>query len=288
MTLFLKALQGLFRAFFWLPGNWPLINIWSGSWIIAQLLKHTKTKKSVTKNINLLLPNIKASKAADKLLTNTCFGVFELLSLPYFRPGHWQKSIKLCGLENVATAFSGGRGVIILTIHAGNYELIPMTLAHHGYKMNTVLRADDHPVFQLLNKSRSVGGVQLINTLKEDMYKSSIDALAKNDGVFLLADTGALESRHETVEFLGHRVPVATGWLALAQRTGCAVVPTIAYKNGKQNLITLHPPIRVSKENRDQVKLEVLRLFEQHIQANPEQWGLFLNAFETKRVAGKA
>ncbi|MFH1541781.1 MAG: lysophospholipid acyltransferase family protein, partial [bacterium] len=265
MNLFLKILSGLFRSFFWLPGNLPLIKIWSGAWLMAQPLKWSKTKKQVAKNINLLMPDVKASPLADKLLTNTVYGVFELLGLPHFRPSHWKRSIKLDGLENVGQAFENGRGVIILTIHAGNYELIPMALAHNGFKMNTVLRADDHPVFQLLNKSRSVGGVNLINTLKEDMYKASIDALGRNDGVFLLADTGALESRHETVNFLGHQVPVATGWLSLAQRTGCSVVPTIAFKDGKKNIITFRQPSNVTKENRDQVKLEVLKTFEDYL-----------------------
>ena len=104
----------------------------------------------------------------------------------------------------------------------------------------------------------------------------------------MLADTGALESRHEYVQFLGKKVPVATGWLTMALRSSCAVVPTLAKKDGKRNSIILYEPLKVTKENRETIKQKAIKIFEDFIKQNPEQWGMFLNEFETKRmVEGK-
>ena len=120
------------------------------------------------------------------------------------------------------------------------------------------------------------------------MFKASTKALEQSELVYLLADTGALESRHEKIEFLGKKVPVATGWLTLAQRTGCPVIPTLSKKDGKNNTIILHQALRVTKDNREQTLKQALKVFEDFIRQNPEQWAMFLNEYETQRmVKGK-
>ncbi|MBU1026596.1 MAG: lysophospholipid acyltransferase family protein, partial [Candidatus Margulisbacteria bacterium] len=230
------------------------------------------------------LPESNANKTADNLIKNTSYSLLEVLCIPFWRKKHFAKIISWQGLENIKP----NKGAIILSIHAGNYEITPTTLANKGYKINTVLRATEDPVFEIINKSRAKGRVKLINILEDDMYKESIKAIEQNELVFLLADTGALESRHEMVDFLGHKVAAATGWLTLARRTGCPVIPAIAKRDGKKVIMTFYPALEVTKETRERAKKNALEIFENFIKQNPDQWAMFLNEYETRRmVEGK-
>src|SRR3989338_3964053 len=218
MILLLKSLQLFFRIIFYAPVNVSLSIMHGAGWLVQTVAKKTRLKKIVVGNIKMVLPQSQAGPIADKFIENIAHAILELLCIPFFRPEHFDQVISWQGEQRLEAALKQGKGVIILTMHAGGYELIPMALAKRGYKINTVFRATaEDSIFEIVNKSRQQGGVNLINILEEDMYKQTLKALADNELVFLLADTGALESRHEYISFLGKKVPAATGWLTLAQ-----------------------------------------------------------------------
>jgi KDO2-lipid IV(A) lauroyltransferase len=288
MTIFLSLLQLCFRVIFFAPAGIALSLMYFCGWLTQAIAKKTRLKRIVAENIRLVLPQGNAGQTAEKLIRNVSYTIFEILCLPFFRKKHYASVFSWQGLKNVEQALKQGKGAIILTMHVGNYEAVVPALSQQGFPLNVVLRATQDPLFEIANRSRSCQGAKLINILEEDMYRGSQTALAKNELVYLLADTGALESRHELREFLGQKVPVATGWLTLAQRAGCPVIPTLAQRQGKKNLITFYEPFQVTKENREQVLERAGKIFEDFIRENPDHWALFLNAYETQRmVQGK-
>lgn len=284
MTILLKSLQFVFRLIFFLPAGPALTIMRAFARLVAITAKTTKIKKMAAENIRKLLPDIDANQTADRLISNTSSSLAEILCIPFFKKKHYQAVFKWQGLEHLNAALEQKKGVIILTMHAGNYEAVIPSLSQLGYPVNVVLRATDDPLFEIVNRSRSAQGAKLINVLEEDMFKASTKALADNELVYLLADTGALESRHELREFLGRKVPVATGWLTLAQRAGCPVIPTLAKRAGKQNIVTLYEPLTVTKDNREQIMQQASRVFETFIRKNPDHWAIFLNTYETQRM----
>lgn len=284
MIVLLKILQFCFRIVFFTPVIISLAFMHAAAWVTQAIAKRTSLNTTVQKNFKLVLPNIDPAQAANQLIQNTSYAIWEMLCLPFFTKKHFHSVVKWQGLENLAHALSEKKGVIILTMHAGNYELTHAALTSLGYPMNIVLRATEDPIFKIINRSRGTSGAKLINILEDDTYKESLKALDKNELVYLLADTGALESRHEHVQFLGKKVPVATGWLTMALRSGCSVIPTLAKKDGPRNLITLYEPLKVTKENREQIKQKSIKIFEDFIRQNPEQWGMFINEYETRRM----
>jgi len=280
MIYLLKLIQFKFRLLFLLPAAFAIWQMNLNANIVQWIAKRTRLKREVAENIKLVLPKVDANKTADRLIENTSHSIFELLAIPYFKTKHFHSVVRWQGNQHVKP------GSIILTMHAGNYEIIPMAMAHLGFRMNTVLRATDDPLFKIVNNSRAHGGVNLINTLEKDMYKESLKALEKGESIFLLADTGALESRHTSFDFLGKKVPVATGWLTLAQRAGCPVIPTLARRESGKNVITFFEPVTITKENREAMMQKVGKTFEDFIKQYPESWALFLNTYETKRMMG--
>lgn len=288
MIISIRFLQLIFRIIFLTPASFSLFVMHSAGWITQFIVKQTKVKTMVSGNVKSVLPQSNADQIADQLIENTSYSLFEILCLPFFSQKHHQIINKLEGIENLQNALKAGKGVILLTMHAGNYEIFPQVLAQNGFKITSILRATDDPIFKIINQSRSSGGVKLINIVGQNMYQEALKVLEKNECIALLADTGALESRHTMVNFLGREVPAATGWSTLAQRSEAQVVPILVKKKGIRNTIRIFSPVKALRENREQAIEQVKETFENFIKENPEQWLMFLNTYETRRmVEGK-
>ena len=280
MAIFLSALQLLFGLVFRLPVSAALAAMYAVAWLIEQIVLLTPVKRMVRQNIELVLRRADSEQLAKRLLHNFSRSTLELLCVPYFNRRHLDKVVRINGLENLPK----NQGAILLTMHVGNYELSQVAIAALGFPVTIILRAAKDPLLALVNKSRAASGARLVNVLEEDMYQTSLNVLQQNNLVFILGDTGALESRHEMLDFLGHRVPVATGWLTLAQRSKCPVVPILAHRENGVNVFTVFPQAAVTGENRAEVLRNFLRLSEDFIKEHPEEWGMFLNEYETKRM----
>ena len=287
MIIFFKSLQWIFGIIFFFPASFALSLMHFAGWLTQAVINKTPIRKMVTSNIQMVLPGVEAEAAAVKLINNTSYAIFEILCAPFFKRKHLDAIVKWKGLENLDKARQGKNGVILVTMHAGNYEIIAPALSNRGYLLNSVLRATDDPLFKIINRSRATGGARLINVEDENMYKTALELLAKNEMVGLLVDTGALESRHITHKFLGYDFPIASGWLTLAQRAECYVVPILAKKEGKMNLLTLYEPIKIERQTRDEAVDRLVEIFEDFIKENPEQWLMFFNSYETKRMLNK-
>ncbi len=284
MIIFLKALQLLFRLIFFLPAVIALGIMYRFAWLAQAIVQLTGFKRAVINNVSLVLPKRDAREIAARSINNISASIFELLCVPFFTGKHFQRITIWQGKENLDQALEQNKGAIILTMHVGNYELVHAAIAELGYPMNIVLRATDDPLFKIVNSSRSASGAKLINVLEADMYKESLKVLERNELIYLLADTGALESRHEYHDFLGHKVPMATGWLTLAQRAKCPVVPTLARRENGVNVITLFPPVMVTRDDRNGIIKKSSKIFEDFIIEYPEEWAMFLNSYETRRM----
>ena len=286
MIIFLKALQILFRLIFFLPVAISLSIMHCFAWLVQAIAQLTKFKRTVVSNARLVLPKRDAQQIASCAISNVSASIFELLCLPFFTPKHFKRITRWQGKANLDKALEQNKGAIILTMHVGNYELVHAAISKLGYPMNIILRATNDPLFNIVNASRGSSGAKLINVLEADMYQESLKVLAKNELIYLLADTGALESRHEYHDFLGNQVPMATGWITLAQRAKCPVVPTLARRENGINVITMFPPIMVTKDNRSEMIEKSSKLFGDFIIEYPEEWAMLLNAYETQRMMG--
>ncbi len=239
----------------------------------------------VNKNLSLVFPERKdLDKLAGQILNNIARSLTEILCAPFFKKAHWQARFVWEGLENLDTASKNGQGVMLLNIHAGNYELMGMALIRRGYPLVGVVRSTDNPLFKLLDEIRLSAGGELINVKDDDMYREALKTLAENKIIFTMVDTGALESRHLMIKILGRQVPVATGWLTLAQRAGCAVLPATTHRVKDKIIANFGQPFFITKENRDAVIKQTAEFYDKFLTAHPEEWAIFLNSYETKRM----
>ncbi|MFA6549068.1 MAG: lysophospholipid acyltransferase family protein [Candidatus Margulisiibacteriota bacterium] len=285
MILLVRIFQVKFWFIFLLPPRIALAIMHLASRIIYLIVRNTPIKTIVARNIKLVMPDLPAREVADQLIKNTSLSILEVLCIPYFKKAHYERTFKYVGLELLDKALAEKKGVIILTMHYGNYESSGNAVAHLGYRVTNVLRDDKNdPLMAIVNHSRRIGGIKLVNTEEDNMFTEAAKALERNEIVGILIDTGALESRHEYIDFLDKKVPVATGWLTLAQRVACPVLSLITVRQGNVNHVIIFEADHVTRDNRQTIIQKFSRGFEKFVREHPEYWLMFFNEYETKRM----
>jgi len=288
MIYFFNFLRWIFRPVFWLPAPLAINIMRLAGELTYQIARLTPIRKTVANNFKMVLPDADPHKLADRSLSNAGYSIFEIICAPYFKRRHVDRVIKVIGIENLDAALAERKGAICLCMHSGNYELLAVMLASHGYHLTSVMKAPPgDPLYKFLNPSRLYKGSKLINILDGNMYRECLQALARHRCVGILVDTGAREGRHEMMPFLGHKVPVATGWTTLAQRSEAPVVPFFSKREGDKVVFVIGEPLHVYRDNKAKMMEAVRKFYENMVKSHPDQWAIFLSEPEVKRMLGQ-
>lgn len=140
----------------------------------------------------------------------------------------WARYIELTDLRTgLRELLLGGRGVIMVTPHFGNYELLGYTLARLGFHLYAIMRPLDNPLMnEYLMASREAGGLSLL--IKKGAANRADELLATGNVVCFIADQdagrkgvfvdffGRPASHYKSIGLLAmqHRVPIICGYAA--------------------------------------------------------------------------
>jgi KDO2-lipid IV(A) lauroyltransferase len=128
------------------------------------------------------------------------------------------------GGEHFKTAAAQGRGVLILTAHYGNWELLAAAHGLTGLPLSIVIRPLDHPLLDdLAARFRRRSGAELI--IKRQAVREVLQALRRQRMVGVLLDQNATRAEGVFVPFFGVPASTSKGLAVLALRTGAPVVP---------------------------------------------------------------
>lgn len=160
------------------------------------------------------------------------------------------KIVYATGLENLDSALSKGKGVILLLSHFGSFLLPLPFLGFRGYKVNQVTGKQRHAsliserVWVWRKKEADRLPVKFIQV--DRFLRPLYEALGRNEVVAIAFD-GQDGSSRAPVDFLGKKVRFATGPFELARRTGAVIIPafTIRNRNNTHRLV-LEPAFELS------------------------------------------
>lgn len=180
------------------------------------------------------------------------------------------------GTEHFHAALAKGKGVVLLTGHYGNWELVGARLAAEGLPMNVIARSQADPkVTDLLMDMRTESGMRVID--RDRGAAGAIKALRRNEIVAILLDQNA-SSFGIFVDFFGKLAATATGPAAIARRTGAAVVPVFAVRrpdNSHVGVIMPELELEWTEDKDADIKRNtqiMVKLIEEQIRLRPEQW----------------
>ncbi|HLF85615.1 MAG TPA: lysophospholipid acyltransferase family protein, partial [Nitrospiria bacterium] len=138
------------------------------------------------------------------------------------------------GLENFEFAHKEGRGVIMLTGHFGNWELLGIAISLLGYPFHVVVRPlDNRPLDKRVNELRSIGGNKVI--YKKNALGESLRLLKKRQLVGFLIDQNTSREEGVFVDFFGKEAATNRGLALIALKSRAPVVPVFIIREGPVN-----------------------------------------------------
>lgn len=225
--------------------------------------------------ISLSVDQSQATKIAKQSTTRFGNMFLEVLCIPKINKDNIKNYVQLEGCEYLTEALSHGKGVVMVTAHNGNWEIMGTSLAINGFPVVGVAQKQTNAEMdRFINEYRNMSGMKII-------YKSGVRDMVKVLGeghiIGLVMDQDA-RSNGVMVNFFGRMASTPQGAAALARIKGAPVVPMfITEKSDGTHRVMMHPPVWVEKtSNREQDILvttqHLTNIIEQHIRQYPHEW----------------
>jgi KDO2-lipid IV(A) lauroyltransferase len=217
-----------------------------------------------------------ASASARRVFVSQVRHYLETFRILRLRPDRLLAMVEIRGWPEFAQAHARGKGVILASAHLGPVVLCGQILAARGLDVAVLVEARSDEMSRLVNRARSAMGIRTIDT------RSAMGigrALLRGGIVGFLADR-AITGVGERVPFFGREALLPSAHVALALRTGAALVPAFAAREGGRLIAQVEPELVLprSGDRAADVREGVRRwaaVLERHVARAPEQWSVF-------------
>ncbi|MBI5288942.1 MAG: hypothetical protein HY873_08210 [Chloroflexi bacterium] len=208
--------------------------------------------------------------------------VIDFIHYPALTRNEIQERLRFDQWDELNQAADSGRGVIIATLHFGNWDLGAAALAAFGYPVNAIAETFRYqPMNELVQGSRVKLGMRVIGGGR--VGPTVFKALRKGEMLAMLVDIVSEEDGIR-VDFFGAPALVSPAAARIALRTGAWVVPAVVLR-GPQDDLVIHPIIDTSlrdfkptgDEQADvhELTLRIMHSMEPTIREHPHQWFIF-------------
>lgn len=243
-------------------------------------------------NVRRIRPN--ATDVEARRIVRDCFlnlgtNFVETLSIPYIKKEEYARRFTLKNREYVEEALKGGKGVLALSFHYGNWEI--MGVISHLLGCEIVALARPLKKQRLLNSFltslRVSTGLSVI--ANQDTARDAARHLKENRMVAILGDQREKRSKGIFVDFFGKKVPTSKGIGLLAMKTGSPMIPIYGQRNGfLRYTIVFSKPIEIERRPVDGERIEdvlyrntrkINAFLETIVSEHPDEWLLVHRRF---------
>ncbi len=200
----------------------------------------------------------------------------EVVKIYYGRGSRIVGETAVNGIDNFEKAKAKGKGVIFITGHCGNWELLAITWSSKGVPFSVVARPLNNPYLNgVLERARARFGNAVI--YKRGALRQVLSTLKGGGCVGILMDQSVLPEEGYVISFLGRGAWTTKAPALIARKTGAPVLPAFIRRTGNGNEITIYPEVELSAndDREDALKDDTQRLssfIEDYIRENPSQW----------------
>jgi KDO2-lipid IV(A) lauroyltransferase len=199
------------------------------------------------------------------------------LSRLYFGTGQpLLDSVEFRGMENYDAAQREGRGIIAVTAHCGNWELMALALGLRTKPIAVVARHAKKAYFsKMLEKIRTRYGNKVI--YRDHGVKDMLLFLKGNGLIGILPDQVVRPPHGILVDFFGRPCWTSAMPIKLALKTGSSVLPVFIHRENGRNIITFHSALELlaTGSNEERILDGTIKMnlaIENHIRKYPTQW----------------
>ncbi len=187
-----------------------------------------------------------------------------------------RRFLRIRGYANFKAAHRQGRGVLILTAHVGNWEMLPVLGSLYRFPINVLYRPLDYlPLDRLVRKMRSRFGAEMIPSARA--ARKILGCLRRGEIVAMLMDQNVDWYEGVFVDFFGRRACTNKGMALIALKTGAPVVPIFLTREDGGFAVEIGaalPLIRTGDKTRD-IEENTQRyndVIERFVRRHPDQW----------------
>lgn len=180
------------------------------------------------------------------------------------------------GLGNYRRAIAKGKGVLLMTAHLANWELLVFFAALTNNPISIVYRRlDFKPLDRFFRKFRSRFGARMIRN--SHAMRPIMRRLRAGDGIAVLLDQNVDWYEGVFADFFGRRACTNMGLALLALRTGAPVLPVLVTRTAGGFITDFGPEISLIKTGDKIRDVEVNtqrynQVLEDFIRRHPDQW----------------
>ncbi len=242
-----------------------------------------RRKKAAKTNLNIMFSDTKTTDQKTRIIQDS----FKILAISALQ-SVWvtfntEKRVRQLiegepeGLETLKKCLEKKKGILFLTAHYGNWEIMGL---NHGLlgicPLSSIARKLDNPYLNtLVEKLRASTGNNIF--YRDDPLLKMVRELKKNNSVAVMMDQNTAKGGI-FVDFFGLKASTPRSVAQLSYRMGTPILPLFSYPTIKGTYkIKYGPELSLKKsEKKDQIILdwtqEMEKYIESIIQKNPAPW----------------
>jgi len=223
------------------------------------------------------LPEAERARIARRCLENQGMTLLEIMALPRLRRQGvpW---LRLEGAERFSAAHALGRGVVLVTAHAANWELLPIALERLRIRALAVASTLTNPrLNRIVSAIRRFEYMDVAERGSDSSPRQLLSCLKRGDALVLVNDVD-IEAQGVFVDFFGIPANPPRAPASLALKLGA---PLLTYFDARQpdgtHVIRFQevPITEAIRQDADPVRTltqAITAQAEAHIRAHPDQW----------------
>lgn len=252
-----------------------------GRWLgrVAYKRGHTERRRSLA---NLCwafepLPDAEIQALSVRAFEHLGAGVAEVVNAHKLKPITDCVLVEPDSRKALDDLLARGRGVVFVTGHLGNWELMARGLATYGYPINTIGQKSYDPRFtKLLARFRDEGRVNTLWRGEADLIPRMVEVLKRGHIMGLLIDQDT-DVPGCFVDFFGRKAWTPTAAAVLARKTGSPIIMGANHRTPEGRFSIVMEEFDKSESDDFEAAVAedtagMTAWLEQRIRAHPEQW----------------
>ena len=217
-----------------------------------------------------------AEEIALATFMNLGISIVEVCRLYHNKGDDLIDSMEVNGLENFNRAKEKGNGVLCVSGHSGNWELISLSFKKYlNENVWAIAKTQKNPFLNaIIEKMRMGYGNKVIYS--KAALRPMLSAI-KNKGVIgMLTDQAVFEDNGALINFLGRKAWANKAPVVIAHKTGVPIIPVFGFRGKDRHVLTFYPEYTVGNDRSEEgVTRDIQALsnyLEDYICAHPADW----------------
>ncbi len=238
-------------------------------------------RRIVRRNLKFIYPGWPAEqvrKTSVRIFQNLGITMMEIFQMTYLSGNEIKARVKIKGEEHLSRAMENHKGVVLVSAHLGNWEIVPLFWPlYFKTPITVVAREIENKIINrwIYGLRTRFGGTVIY---KEIAMPEMIRTLRQNKTLAILIDQGLKSSLGIKIKFFNKFVTATPGAALLAMRCKSPVLPGFCVRNGDGTFtLNIEEPLALERTGNLDADLEkntqiMTDAIEKAVREYPEQW----------------